>query len=172
MSLYDKINGNLAPLQQKLFDVHVKQNGRTLFATRLSIDQDAWGNGEPSVLTESNIEAIVVFPPGELPLHRMRADAQEGVQSTSLFFYDILPIEAYFPLAQKIEDGDVIYFSIFDEVKNKIPIMFKVLSSTGAVSTHLLRRKYICAPLTSLSEVPEAIAIEITNTLLTPEVTP
>lgn len=166
MGLYDKINSTNAPLQRKLFDFHVMQNGRSMSVTRIGYDNDVWGNGGPTLQTTDNIEAIISFPPGELPLNRFRAAGDDSPESTSLFFYDILPIEAFFAFRQKMEEGDVIYFFIEDEMGNKIPIIFKILSLVGAVTTHLIRKKYICAPLTSLSEVTTEIA-DLIRTKLT-----
>lgn len=154
MSSYDKINNCLAPLKRKMVDYKITTQGRSMSVTRIGHAYDAWGNSDQSIISEDNIEAIVIFPPGDLPLTRSRG-AGETAASTSLFFYDILPIEAYFKWGTHVEIGDVFYFSIQDDAGNKMPIMFRVLDSTGGVSTQLVRRKYICAPLTSLDEVTD-----------------
>jgi len=158
MGSYDRINDYLAPAIRKLSDYHVATQGRRTECTRLTKINDVWGNSDSGTISVSQIQAIFVFPPGEMPLIRLRAGkgTQAQTQSTGLFFYDLLPIEVYIRWEDEIEVGDVLYFVALDEKGNKMPIVFKVLDQKGAFSSQLIWRKMLCAPITNLeTEIPE-----------------
>jgi hypothetical protein len=73
-----------------------------------------------------------------------------------------LPIEVYVRWEDKIEVGDVIYFFVMDENKNKMPIVFKILDQKGAFSSQLIWRKMICAPITNIdTEVPPDLSARL-----------
>jgi hypothetical protein len=157
MGLYDKVNNSRAAVVRKLMDYYIFTKGRQVETTRIGYDADIWGDADAVVLSQEPITAIVLFPPGELPLLRLRsADGMaEGAGESGTFFYDILPIEAYFQFKDRVEKGDVFYFTIEDEAHNRVPIVFKIMDSAGAVTTQLVWRKFFCSPLTSLHELPE-----------------
>jgi hypothetical protein len=159
MGLYDKINNSRAGIARKLMDYFIFTKGRQVETTRIGYDADFWGNADAVPLSLDPIIAIVHFPPGELPLLRLRkADGMaEGVGESAVFFYDILPIEAYFQFKDRIEKGDIFYFSILDEARNKIPIIIKIMDSAGAVTTQLIWRKFLCSPITGLHELSEEV---------------
>ena len=155
---YTKLNNWNAKAIRKLSDYHVFVNGRHTECTRLAVKKDIWGNSESSTISVSQIQAIFVFPPGEMPLIRLRAGkgTQSQVQSTALYFYDILPVEVYTRWEDEIEMGDIIYFYVLDEKGNKMPIVFKILDQKGTVSSQLIWRKFISAPITNLeTEIEE-----------------
>ena len=161
MPAYNKINDFTAPAIRKLSDYHIFTQGKKTECTRLAVKKDFWGNTDSDTISVSQIQAIFVFPPGEMPLIRLRAGkgTQAEVQSSGLFFYDILPTEVYVRWEDRIEVGDVIYFVVLDENGNKMPVIFKVLDQKGAFSSQLIWRKMICAPITSLeTEVPRDLA--------------
>jgi hypothetical protein len=157
MGLYDKVNNSRAGVARKLMDYFIFTKGRQVETTRIGYDSDVWGDADAVVLSRDSITAIVQFPPGELPLLRLRAadGMAEEVGESGTFFYDILPIEAYFQFKDRVEKGDVFFFTIEDEAHNRMPIVFKVMDSAGAVTTQLIWRKFLCSPLTSLHELPE-----------------
>jgi len=157
MGAYNKINNSQAGVVRKLFDLSIHFNGREVEMTRIGIDADVWGNEEYKSISQGEIVAIVNFPPGELPLLRFRGGT-EAVENSSIFFYDILPIEAYFQFKDRIEKGDIFYFTIDDENGNKLPIILKVMESVGSVSTQIIYRKFLCSPVTSYNELPEDVA--------------
>jgi hypothetical protein len=161
MPAYNKINDYCAPAIRKLHDYHVFTGGRKTECTRLSRNTDVWGNDELISISVSSVPVIFIFPPGEMPLIRLRANngTQAEVQSTGLFFYDILPIECYTRWKDRIENGDVIYFWAGDENGNKIPVVFKILDQKGAFSSQLIWRKYVAAPITNIeTEIPSDLA--------------
>jgi hypothetical protein len=161
MAAYNKINDWNARAIRKLSDYHIFTQGRKTECTRLTKINDAWGNADSEIISVSQVQAIFVFPPGEMPLIRLRAGkgTQAQTQSTNLFFYDILPTEVYVRWEDHVEVGDVIYFFAVDENGGKIPVVFKVLDQKGAFSSQLIWRKMICAPITNIdTEIPPDLA--------------
>jgi hypothetical protein len=161
MAAYNKINDYVAPAIRKLSDYHIFTRGRKTECTRLTKIRDVWDNADSNTISVSQIQAIFVFPPGEMPLIRLRAGkgTQAQVQATGLYFYDILPVEVYIRWEDRIEVNDVIYFYALDENKNKMPIVFKILDQKGAFSSQLIWRKMIAAPITNIdSEIPPDLA--------------
>jgi hypothetical protein len=161
MASYDHINNYVAPAIRKLHDYHVLTQGRKSECTRLTKITDVWGNSDSETISVSQIQAIFIFPPGEMPLIRLRTGkgTQAEVQASGVFFYDILPTEVYVRWADRIEVGDVLYFYATDENGNKMPIVFKVLDQKGAFSSQLIWRKMICAPITNIdTEIPRDLA--------------
>jgi hypothetical protein len=167
---YNKINNFVARSIRKLSDYSIFVNGRRTECTRLTRIKDAWGNEDANTISVSTIQAIFVFPPGEMPLIRLRAGSgtQAEIQSSGLFFYDILPVEIYIRWEDRIENGDILYFYALDENENKMPVVFKILNQTGAFSSQLIWRKMIAAPITNVStEIPndlkERLLAQITS---------
>jgi hypothetical protein len=161
MGSYDKINGWIAKSIRRLHDYHIFTQGRRTECTRLTKVNDVWGNADAETISVSQVQAIFVFPPGEMPLIRLRAGrgTQAEVQSSNLFFYDILPTEVYVRWADSLEVGDVLYFFVLDENGNKIPVVFKILDQKGAVSSQLIWRKMLAAPVTNIdTEIPADLA--------------
>lgn len=145
---------------RKLFDYSIHVKGREVEMTRIGVDSDIWGNEDAKALSSDRVQAIVNFPPGELPLLRFRGAGgmSESAGNSSVFFYDILPVEAYFQFKDRVEKGDIFYFTLEDEIENRLPIILKVVDSMGGFSTKLLWRKFLCSPVTSLGELPEDAA--------------
>lgn len=154
MSAYDKINNFNAKAIRKLSDYHIFTQGRQSECTRISKQTDVWGNEETFTISVSTVRAIFVFPPGELPLIRIRAGkgSQAETQATGLYFYDVLPTEVYIRWEDEIEVGDILYFYATDEKENKIPVVFKILNEKGSFSSQLIWRKMIAAPITNIDE--------------------
>jgi hypothetical protein len=161
MAAYNKINDYLAPSIRKLSDYHVFTQGRRTECTRLTKINDVWGNADSDTISVSQVQAIFVFPPGEMPLIRLRAGkgTQARAQSTGLFFYDILPVEIYVRWEDRLEVGDVLYFFALDENGGKMPIVFKILDQKGAFSSQLIWRKMLAAPICNIDqEIPADLA--------------
>jgi hypothetical protein len=158
---YNKINDWTAKSIRKLSDYHIFIAGRRTECTRLSRNTDIWGNDDLKTISVSSVPIIFIFPPGEMPLIRLRAGkgTQAEVQSSGLFFYDILPIECYTRWEDRLENGDVIYFWAGDENENKMPVVFKILEQKGDFSSQLIWKKYLAAPVTSIdTEIPPDLA--------------
>jgi hypothetical protein len=152
MPAYNKINDYCAPAIRKLNDYHIFVSGRRTECTRLSRNTDVWGNDELTLISVSTVPVIFIFPPGEMPLIRLRAKngTQAEVQSSGLFFYDILPVEIYVRWRDEINNGDILYFTALDEHNNKMPVIFKILDQKGAFSSQLIWRKCLAAPITNI----------------------
>jgi len=163
---YNKINNYVSPAIRKLSDYNILVAGRHTECTRLARKKDVWGNEDIETISVSQIQAIFVFPPGEMPLVRLRAGkgTQAEVQSTSIFFYDILPVEIYVRWQDRLEVGDILYFMALDENGGKMPIIFKILDQKGAFSSQLIWRKFQAAPITSLE--PTEILPDLKERLL------
>jgi hypothetical protein len=158
---YNKINNWTARAIRKLSDYHIFVNGRKTECARLTKINDVWGNADAETISVSQVQAVFVFPPGEMPLIRLRAGrgSQAEVQSSGLFFYDILPVEIYVRWEDRVETGDVLCFFSLDENGNKMPVVFKILGQKGAFSSQLIWRKMIAAPITSIDqEIPPDLA--------------
>ena len=161
MAAYNKINNWVAKSIRKLSDYHIFTQGRKTECTRISSNPDIWGNDDGTTISTSSIPVIFSFPPGEIPLIRLRSGkgTQAEVQSTGLFFYDILPTECYSRWEDSLENGDVIYFWATDENGNKMPVVFKILEQKGSFTSQLIWRKYIAAPITNIdTEIPKELA--------------
>jgi hypothetical protein len=157
MPAYNKLNDYVAPAIRKLNDYAIFTQGRKTECARLSRNTDVWGNDNLETISVSQVQAIFIFPPGEMPLIRLRAEngTQAEVQSTGLFFYDILPVEIYVRWGDEINNGDVLYFTALDEHNNKMPVVFKILDQKGAFSSQLIWRKCLAAPITNIeTEIP------------------
>jgi hypothetical protein len=154
---YNAINDWVAKSTRKLSDYHIFTTGRHTECTRLSRNTDVWGNDTLETISVSSVPVIFIFPPGEMPLIRLRAGngTQAEVQSSSLYFYDILPIEVYTRWEDHLEPGDVVYFWAGDENGNKMPVVFKILDQKGSFSSQLIWRKFLAAPITNIeTEMP------------------
>lgn len=157
MSAYEKINNFNAKAIRKLSDYHIFTQGRQTECTRISRVADVWGNEDTETISVSTIQAVFTFPPGEMPLIRLRAGkgTQAETEATGLYFYDVLPIEIYIRWEDEIEVGDILYFYATDEKGNKIPVVFKILDEKGSFSSQLIWRKMMAAPITNLDqEIP------------------
>ena len=168
MGAYDAINNWTARSIRKLSDYHIFVRGRRSECTRLTRIKDVWGNEDNETISVSQIQAIFIFPPGEMPLIRLRAGqgTQAEVQASNLFFYDILPIEIYVQWKDRIEVGDILYFYILDENENRMPVVFKILDQKGAFSSQLIWRKMLAAPVTNLdTEIPEDLAERLLSSI-------
>lgn len=162
MGAYEKINSSQANAIRRLHDYHVFTQGRHLNIVRIHCELDVWGESEDTIIDSLETSAVLNFPPGEMPLIRLRdLSGTADVSTSGLYFYDILPTEAYFKWEDKIENGDVFFFVTPDEQGNKMPVVFKVLDQKGSFSSQLIWRKFMCAPITSLKEVPEEVASTI-----------
>ena len=162
MGAYEKINSSQAKAIRKLHDYHVFTQGRQLDIVRIHREFDVWGESDDTVIDTLKTNAVIIFPPGEMPLIRLRElNGSESTDTSALYFYDILPTEAYFKWEDKIETGDVFFFVTPDEQGNNMPVIFKVLDQKGAFSSELIWRKFSCAPITSLHEVDTDIAAAI-----------
>jgi hypothetical protein len=99
---YGKINDFVARSIRKLSDYHILTNGRKTECTRLTRVPDIWGNNDVETISVSEIQAIFVFPPGEMPLIRLRAGkgTQAEVQASGLFFLRYIANRSICPLGR------------------------------------------------------------------------
>jgi hypothetical protein len=161
MSSYqDKLASASARVRRKLFDHSVLMKGRQVNVTRFYITEDIYADEQVTKISSSNVVAIIVYPPGEIPLQRFRtSDNTEKVDDTGTFFFDVLPIEIYTRWADNIEIGDLVLHVIKDENGKKMGILLKISNMFGAWDTELVWRKGWAAPFSG--DVPEDVQASI-----------
>lgn len=149
MSIQNKLSRSQANLKRKLFDNNVRLMGVESNVIRFHIEEDFYGDETISIISQNNMEIIIIYP-GEVPLSRFRYDQSNnndaGVDETNVFFFDILPIDAYVKWSDEIEKGDFIFHNLYDEKNNKIKILFRVAEVLGSFTTDITWRKVFLAP--------------------------
>jgi hypothetical protein len=154
MSLQKKLERSSVGLRRKLHDNNIRLAGIDITVTRFHIEEDMYGNEQSMTINHDDVEVVLVYP-SEIPLTRFRYgegegdttdQAQEQSDETHVFFFDILPIELHAKWSDNIEKGDLLFHTVLDEDRNKIPILLRVSNDLGAFQTTLLWRKYLCAP--------------------------
>jgi hypothetical protein len=149
MGIQDSLTNASAKVQRRLFDLNIKLTGREVQGLRFYVaEEDKYGDeNEIRHISSSPITAIVNFPPGDIPLYRLRGETSGAdVDDSGLFFYDILPIEVYCQWQDKVEKGDFLVFSIQDENNKAMPVLLRFSNALGSFHTHLIWRKFMCAP--------------------------
>jgi hypothetical protein len=165
MSSYqDKLATASATVRRKLFDHSVRMKGRLVSVSRFYVEEDLYGDEQRSLIRRSDVEMIIVYPPGEVPLQRFRKDAtQAAVEETGTFFFDILPIEVFVQFKDNVEKGDFIFQVIKDENHNKMGILLQISNMFGSWDTELVWRKGWAAPYSG--DVPPEVQTAINELL-------
>ncbi len=148
MSSYqDKLATASSKIRRKLFDHSVQMKGREVEVTRFFVEEDIYADEVQTKISQSSITAIIVYPPGEVPLQRFRGSATSpAVDDSGTFFFDILPIEVYTRWTDRIEMGDYLFQIVKDENGDKIGILLKVSNMFGSWDTEIIWRKAWAAP--------------------------
>ena len=146
MSIQESILRKSSAVQRSLFNNKINVVGREIDVIRIGTQRDMYQNIlQETIISENNLVASLHYPT-EFPINRYRADAAEQVEETRTYFFDLLPIEAYFKFSDKVERDDLLFHVIWDENDNAIPVVLRVTESLGRFSTDLVWRKYYCAP--------------------------
>lgn len=146
MSIYESISNSSAKVKRRLIDENIKKMGREMKILRLKGTEDIFQDmTNIQELSLNVINAIIKFPT-ELPLDRYRADYSEAVEETRTFFFDLLPIEAYTKFSDHVEQRDLLFFHLEDEIGNRIPFLLQVTEVFGSFSTSLVYKKLYLAP--------------------------
>ena len=166
-SYQDKLASASARVRRKLFDHSVRMKGRQVSVLRFIVAEDIYADEQRTLISSGTIPAVLVYPHGEIPLQRFRAQTpslpQAVVQDSGLFLFDILPVEVYTQWADKVEIGDFIFQVIKDEVGNKIGILLRVANLFGSWSSELVWRKGWAAPYSG--DIPAEVESAITKML-------
>lgn len=149
MGYYEDIMNASSKVKRAMFDESVRIYGREVSAVRLSADEDMFHDITNVKLIDSGdsrVDVIINFP-DEVPIDRYRmSDSDATVTDTRMFFFDLLPVVAYAKLSDAIEVNDLLFFVLYDEVGNKIPMLFQVVAMFGKFETSLIWKKMNIAP--------------------------
>lgn len=146
MSIFQSIANSSSKLKRRLVDENIRKLGREMKIIRIKGNEDIFQDmTDINELSKDVIDVIIKFPT-ELPLDRYRADGQADVEETRTFFFDLLPIEAFTKFSDHVEQRDLLFFYLEDEMKNKIPFLLQVTEVFGSFSTSLVYKKLYLAP--------------------------
>lgn len=156
MSIQEKLSKAYAPLQRKLFDRQISLTGRVSDVIRLKVVENKYHDEEIQIVSSDRIEMVIDFP-AEIPLFRFRNRnldsvdiSQEQIESnTSVYLYDILPIECYAKFEDKIERGDIIIVMYSDEnlETQDLVLILRISEVLGSFNANsLVWRRFQCAP--------------------------
>ncbi len=163
MSIQDSLSEKQDALRRHLFDKKILLTGRQFKVYKISQgDLDMYGDsltGE-QILGDENILTLTINYPTEIPLDRYnyageKAGGEDLVESSSTFFFDILPVEIFSRFEDKLENNDYIIHHLKDEIGNPIIIVLKVIEQLGTLGASLTWRKHLVAPINS--ELPTVI---------------
>ena len=133
MSIYESISKSQIRLKQRLFDEHIKNFGEEMYILRLKFQEDIFQDlSDIEVLSKDVIPIIIRFP-DEIPIDRLRGDNEE-VDSSRVFFFDLLPIEVYARFSDKVENKDILFFYYGDDNGNKIPFILQITEKFAKIS--------------------------------------
>jgi len=146
MSIFQSISDKSAQLKRRLIDENIRKMGREMKILRIQGVEDIFQDmSDVKQLSKDVITMILKFPT-EIPLDRYRADRDESVEDTRVFFFDLLPIEAFAKFSDHVEKRDLLFFYLEDEMRNKIPFLLQVTEVLGSFSTSLVYKKLYLAP--------------------------
>lgn len=156
-------------LTRKLTDIKVQHLGAPVGITLMKNGeaegsgsgniQDFYGNTPENIVEYRDITAILIIPP-EFPVDRYRQDISKvTVDTTTTFFYEILPISLYTRWEDNVERGDYFLYTIEDEVGNNIPIVFRVSETLGSFRESMVWKTQYCAPFNGI--LPDDVRIAL-----------
>ena len=172
MSIQERLSNVYSNLQRKLFDQQIYLTGSSMEVVRLKVVEDKYHDEEIQVISNDTI-TIAMDIPAEIPLYRIRNQtitagnptaSQEPIEkATSIFLYDILPIEGYSRFEDNVEKGDIIirFFSDENEETDALILILRVSEVLGSFNANsLVWKRFQCAPhnLTLTTEIEQIIS--------------
>ena len=159
-TLQDSLSKHQDKLRRALFDTNISLFGRAYDVIKISASEfDMYNNiVDERIEKVEQFKAIVNYP-SEMPLERIRANTGNSAdirltnESTSVFFFEVLPVEVYVEITYGLEKEDYIIHRLEDESGNPIPVVLKVTDTLGTFGRSLTWRKYLCAPYTDILPV-------------------
>ncbi len=146
-SIQTKLDRKTAALRRKLFDNSISLMGQELKCVRLKTAKNMYGDVETLVVINDDVITAVIKIPSDIPFSRFRGDAVDEVNdSSTVFFYDILPIDVYSQWADNIEKDDILIFEIFDEKDEPLRIILKVSDSVTKFKQSIVWKRSLAAP--------------------------
>ena len=171
-SISQKLESKYLRLRRKLHDKSVDRNGEEIFALRVRVETDMYGDIQSSVVTLSNMIKIVLnLSDIEIPLSRYKTfdgNTETQTQTVPLLF-DLLPIEMHSKFYPDSEDerrnrGDIIVYRNYDENGKALYLLLQIVEVVGVWNKSQMRyKKYQCAVATTTSTEEDAIKEAIAN---------
>ena len=148
MSIQSKLEKANIKSLYKLFDNQVTLMGKPSYVSRIRVERNKYGDDETyEFIAENDIEIIISYP-SEIPLNRFRTNANDtSIDTSSIYLFDILPIEGFAKFSSNIMKGDFILDIIEDENFGEMKILMRVSEEVGSTgSVGLVYRKLLLAP--------------------------
>lgn len=146
-TIQTKLDRKTAALRRKLFDNSISLMGQELKCVRLKTAKNIYGDVETLVVINDDVVTAVIKIPSDIPFSRLRGDVVDEVNdSSTVFFYDILPIDIYSQWADNIEKDDILIFEIFDEKDEPLQIILKVSDSVTKFKQSIVWKRSLGAP--------------------------
>ncbi len=146
-SIQTKIDRKTASLRRKLFDNSIALMGSDVRCVRLKTEKNIYGDVETLTVIDNDSISVVVNIPSDIPISRLRGDAVDSTNdSSTVFFYDILPIDVYSQWKNNIEKDDILIFEIFDEHDETIKIILKISDSVTKFKQSIVWKRSLAAP--------------------------
>ena len=159
MSIKRTISNITAPIKRILFDYQVNLTGDEHLVVRFKVTKDYRGDETNTLIDSENVTVNLVFP-GAIPLYRLRNDTVDDQidEKTSVYLYDILPIEGYAKFTDNVEKGDILIEKLYDEISSTSPalMVLRVSEILGSFDKGNLTYKYFnCSPYNEM--LPSAV---------------
>lgn len=146
-SIQTKLDRKTAALRRKLFDNAIALTGVDISCIRLKTVKNMYGDVETLTIINNDEIILNISIPSDIPISRLRSDAVDEVNdSSTVFFYDILPIDVYSKWTDNIEKGDIILFNIFDERDEPIQLILKISDAVTKFKQSIVWKRSLAAP--------------------------
>lgn len=158
MGIQEKLGRASLARKRKLYDNNIRLVGRSLYAVRLEVTENKYGDEEEVIIhSHDSIEAIIDYPDG-IPLYRDRT--AEADRTTGSFIYDLLPIEGYFRFEDNVKPNDVIVSKFYDQANEGFLQVYKVSELVGTFGIGVLSMRYSLVPYNDfIANYPSIVAL-------------
>lgn len=152
MSIQDKLSAFHINIKRKLFDFNVSNLGVEVKVIRLKTTESRYGDEEIEVIND-DLLTVNIDLPADLPLTRLRDSVLDAEPTpSSVFLYDILPIEGYAKLEDLVEKGDILIVRIFFDLEKPEDCKFFILRVSEVLGNlsnrYMVRKHFQCSPHT------------------------
>jgi len=147
MGIKESIQYSSLRIKRRLFDEDIKRKGKEIQIVKLTVEEeDIFHDKILSVIEAPEIPAVIVFP-DKVPLDRFRFDGSATVKESRTFFFEILPIECYTRISDRVETNDIIVFALGDENETKIPFVLQATENFGKFESGLIWKMQYLSPV-------------------------
>jgi hypothetical protein len=142
------LDAHYAKLKRKIFNYKVETLGQEMEVFKLdSTIRQTRGIevGSESSFFDGTITVRINWP-GEIPIDRVRySGADDRVENTNPFFFEILPTEIFTKFDDHVKTGDLLVFRFYDEGRNHFHVILKIEETVGSFRQHLVWTKHQCS---------------------------